>query len=101
MSWTGRWAPTRPTRLSAPHRPEPKRAPPPTARAPVSGGGGPPLVLEYQIADNAVYSDGKPVTCDDLVLAWAAQSGRFPGFDAATQAGYVDIANVECIPGQK
>ncbi len=63
--------------------------------------GGSPLVLDYQIADNAVYSDGKPVTCDDLVLAWAAQSGRFAGFDAATQAGYVDIANVECTPGQK
>nr|WP_245848696.1 ABC transporter substrate-binding protein [Mycobacterium palustre] len=62
---------------------------------------GAPLVLDYQIADNAVYSDGKPVTCDDLVLTWAAQSGRFPGFDAATQAGYVDIANIECIPGQK
>src|ERR1700739_11813 len=63
--------------------------------------GGSPLVLDYQIADNAVYSEGKPVTCDDLVLAWAAQSGRFPGFDAATQGGYIDIANVECIPGQK
>lgn len=67
----------------------------------VSVVGGSPLVLDYQIADNAVYSDGKPVTCDDLVLAWAAQSGRFPGFDAATQAGYADIANIECIPGQK
>lgn len=67
----------------------------------VSVVGGSPLVLDYQIADTAVYSDGKPVTCDDLVLAWAAQSGRYPGFDAATQAGYVDIANVECIPGQK
>jgi peptide/nickel transport system substrate-binding protein len=67
----------------------------------VSVVGGAPLVLDYQIADNAVYSDGKPVTCDDLVLTWAAQSGRFPGFDAATQAGYVDIANIECIPGQK
>ncbi len=63
--------------------------------------GGSPLVLDYQIADNAIYSDGKPVTCDDLVLAWAAQSGRFPGFDAATQAGYIDIANIECMPGQK
>ncbi|MFZ1177697.1 MAG: ABC transporter substrate-binding protein [Mycobacterium sp.] len=63
--------------------------------------GGAPLVLDYQIADNAVYSDGKPVTCDDMVLAWAAQSGRFPEFDAATQAGYVDIANIECMPGQK
>jgi peptide/nickel transport system substrate-binding protein len=63
--------------------------------------GGAPLVLDYQIADNAVYSDGKPVTCDDIVLAWAAQSGRFQGFDAATQAGYADIANVDCMPGQK
>ncbi len=67
----------------------------------VSVVGGAPLVLDYQIADNAVYSDGKPVTCDDLVLTWAAQSGRFPAFGAATQAGYVDIANVECMPGQK
>jgi peptide/nickel transport system substrate-binding protein len=67
----------------------------------VSVVGGSPLVLDYQIADNAVYSDGKPVTCDDLVLTWAAQSGRFPDFDAATQAGYIDIANIECIPGQK
>ncbi|OOK82066.1 bacterial extracellular solute-binding s, 5 Middle family protein [Mycobacterium kansasii] len=41
------------------------------------------------------------MTCDDLVLSWAAQSGRFPGFDAATQAGYIDIANIECTPGQK
>ncbi|TVS89605.1 ABC transporter substrate-binding protein [Mycobacterium helveticum] len=62
---------------------------------------GTPLVLDYQIADKAVYSDGMPVTCDDVVLAWAAQSGRFPGFDAATRGGYVDVANVECKPGQK
>ncbi len=63
--------------------------------------GGAPLVLDYQIADNAVYSDGKPVTCDDLVLTWAAQSGRFPGFDAATRAGYTDIAEIDCQPGQQ
>jgi peptide/nickel transport system substrate-binding protein len=48
-----------------------------------------------------VYSDGKPITCDDLVLAWAAQSGRFAGFDAASRAGYLDIENVECEPGAK
>ncbi len=63
--------------------------------------GGSPLVLDYQIADNAVYSDGKPVTCDDLVLTWAAQSGRFPGFDAGSQAGYVDVTSIDCQPGQK
>jgi len=60
-----------------------------------------PLVLDYQIADAAVYSDDKPITCDDLVLAWAAQSGRFPAFDAASRAGYLDIENIECQPGAK
>lgn len=60
-----------------------------------------PLVLDYQIADDAVYSDGKPVTCDDMVLTWAAQSGRFPGFNAASKAGYLDIAGIECQAGQK
>src|ERR1700761_4416142 len=60
-----------------------------------------PLVLDYVINDKAVYSDGKPVTCDDMVLAWASQSGRFPGFDAANQAGYREIASVDCAPGQK
>lgn len=60
-----------------------------------------PLVLDYQIDDKAVYSDGKPITCDDLVLAWAAQSGRFPQFAAASQAGYADIASIDCQSGQK
>lgn len=60
-----------------------------------------PLVLDYQISDQAVYSDGKPVTCDDMALAWVSQSGRFPFFDAANHAGYADIASLECIPGQK
>ena len=60
-----------------------------------------PLVLDYVISDKAVYSDGKPITCDDLVLAWAAQSGRFPAFEAANQAGYREIATVDCAPGQK
>ena len=60
-----------------------------------------PLILDYEIKPEAVYSDGKPVTCDDIVLAWAAQSGRFPGFDAASRAGYTDIAAVDCVPGQK
>ena len=60
-----------------------------------------PLVLDYVISDKAVYSDGKPITCDDMVLAWASQSGRFPAFDSASRAGYRDIATVDCAPGQK
>ncbi|MGE2834363.1 ABC transporter substrate-binding protein [Mycobacterium sp. SMC-4] len=60
-----------------------------------------PLILDYEIKPEAVYSDGKPITCDDMVLAWAAQSGRFPAFDAASRAGYADIASIDCAPGQK
>jgi peptide/nickel transport system substrate-binding protein len=60
-----------------------------------------PLVLDYEVSANAVYSDGKPITCDDIVLAWASQSGRFPAFDAANRAGYSDIASIDCAPGQK
>ncbi|MDH6247180.1 ABC transporter substrate-binding protein [Mycobacterium sp. OTB74] len=60
-----------------------------------------PLILDYKINDNAVYSDGKPVTCDDMVLAWAAQSGQFPAFDAANHAGYADVGVLDCQPGQK
>jgi peptide/nickel transport system substrate-binding protein len=60
-----------------------------------------PLVLDYEIADEAVYSDGESITCDDLVLAWAAQSGRFPGFDAASRAGYADVDRIDCQSGQK
>jgi peptide/nickel transport system substrate-binding protein len=60
-----------------------------------------PLVLDYEINASAVYSDGKPITCDDMVLAWASQSGRLPAFDAANRAGYSDIASVDCAPGQK
>ena len=60
-----------------------------------------PLILDYEINADAVYSDGKPITCDDMLLTWAAQSGRFPAFDAASTAGYRDIATVECVPGQK
>ncbi|GKT30006.1 Protein translocase subunit SecF, partial [Aduncisulcus paluster] len=60
-----------------------------------------PLVLDYTINEKAVYSDGKPVTCEDMVLSWFAQSGRLPDFDAASTAGYADISTVDCKPGQK
>ena len=60
-----------------------------------------PLVLDYEINSKAVYSDGKPITCDDMVLAWASQSGRFPRFDAANRGGYADIASIDCTPGQQ
>ncbi len=66
------------------------------------------LTIKYMIAPQAIYSDGVPMTCDDLVLTWAANSGRFmagennlPLFDAASTAGYSDIEKVDCITGSK
>ncbi|WP_174247046.1 ABC transporter substrate-binding protein [Rhodococcus rhodochrous] len=69
------------------------------------------LTVQYRLSPNAVYSDGVPMSCDDLVLAWAASSGRFtapdesgeqvPLFDAAHRGGYADIDRVDCRPGSK
>ncbi|MFD4292313.1 ABC transporter substrate-binding protein [Rhodococcus sp. NPDC058505] len=59
------------------------------------------LTVAYRINPDAVYSDGVPVTCDDMVLAWAAGSGRYPQFHAASRAGYADIDRVDCAPGGK
>lgn len=66
------------------------------------------LTVRYMIAPQATYSDGVPMTCDDLVLTWAANSGRFmagennlPLFDAASTAGYSDIDKVDCVTGSK
>ncbi len=67
--------------------------------------------IQYRLNPDGVYSDGTPITCDDLVLEWAARSGRFtkpgpagaqaPLFDAASTSGYSDIERVECQPGSK
>src|SRR5690606_34093865 len=66
--------------------------------------------IQYRLNPDGVYSDGVPTSCDDLVLAWAARSGRFtrpgdvgpvPLFDAASTAGYEDIERIECLPGSK
>ncbi|GAA4740050.1 ABC transporter substrate-binding protein [Gordonia alkaliphila] len=62
---------------------------------------GPSLTLRYTFAKDSVYSDGTQMTCDDIALAAAAMGGKLRGFDAATHAGYRDIARVDCTPGEK
>ncbi|WP_029898688.1 ABC transporter substrate-binding protein [Nocardia brasiliensis] len=66
--------------------------------------------IQYRLNPDGVYSDGVPTSCDDLVLTWAARSGRFtkpgdrgpvPAFDAASTAGYADIERVDCQPGSR
>lgn len=36
-----------------------------------------PLTVKYTLAKTATWSDGEPVTADDMMLAWAIQSGFF------------------------
>lgn len=60
-----------------------------------------PMTVRYDFNRDAVYSDGKPMVCDDLVLAATALGGKVRGFDAATNAGYRDIEKVDCTPGAK
>lgn len=43
-----------------------------------------PLVVKYTLAPTAMWSDGTPVTADDMMLAWAVQSGFFN--DSTTDA---------------
>ncbi|MFW0794564.1 ABC transporter substrate-binding protein [Gordonia sp. CPCC 205515] len=63
---------------------------------------GPALTLRYDFAPEATFSDGHAMACDDLLLAWAAMSGRMPGgFAPATTAGYRDIERVDCTPGTR
>ncbi|MGC4935857.1 ABC transporter substrate-binding protein [Gordonia sp. DT30] len=59
------------------------------------------LVLKYEFDPRATFSDGTALDCDDLVLAWAAMSGRFPQFAPASTAGYRDIDSVDCASGDK
>lgn len=70
------------------------------------------LTIQYRINPLAVFSDNDPISCDDMVLTWAARSGAFtkkspdgtvmvPMFDAASTAGYADIERVDCQAGAK
>ncbi len=72
---------------------------------------GDPFTVQYRLSPDSVYSDGVPMSCDDLVLTWAAGSGRFSEpdesgatvnvFDSSLRGGYADIERVECQPGSK
>lgn len=66
--------------------------------------------VQYRLNPDGVWSDGVATSCDDLVLAWSARSGKYtrpgehgpvPLFDAASTLGYADIERVDCVPGSK
>ncbi|WP_080742768.1 ABC transporter substrate-binding protein [Corynebacterium ulcerans] len=60
---------------------------------------GPNQQVIYKIADNAVYSDGKPVTCDAFLLAFTAGSMNSLFESHMPLAQQVD--HVECAAGSK
>ncbi|ADG97918.1 extracellular solute-binding protein family 5 [Segniliparus rotundus DSM 44985] len=64
-------------------------------------GQGEEFTVRYTFNPKAVWSDGVPMTCDDLVLAWAALAGRLPGAVPASKAGYELITNMQCAAGSK
>ena len=47
-----------------------------------------PLVVTYTVNEGVVWSDGEPVDADDLILAWAVQSGHYNNDDVS----YFDYA---------
>lgn len=55
-----------------------------------------PLTVRYTIAPTALWSDGVPVTPDDLVLEWAARSGLYDDVTPELDASGA-VANTEAL----
>ncbi|UED85006.1 ABC transporter family substrate-binding protein [Streptomyces profundus] len=61
-----------------------------------------PLQIDYSINPDAVWSDGTPIDCDDVLVWWTAQSGAFDGiFSVPGTQGIEDTARPECAAGDK
>lgn len=60
-----------------------------------------PLTVEYTFDEEAVWSDGEPVDCDDAYLLYIANSGKYPQFDTAGTTGYDLIDDLDCADGDK
>ena len=54
-----------------------------------------PQVVEYVIKDEAVWSDGTPISADDFVYLWENSNGSNPDIDIASTTGYELIDTVE------
>jgi ABC-type transport system substrate-binding protein len=60
-----------------------------------------PLTVEYTFNENAVWSDGEPIDCDDAYLQYISNSGKYPEFDPAGTTGYDLIESFTCADGEK
>ncbi|MFF3320549.1 ABC transporter family substrate-binding protein [Streptomyces sp. NPDC003035] len=54
-----------------------------------------PHVITYTIADKAVWSNGRPLTWEDLRGQWQALSGRDTAYEGYSNVGYADIVSVQ------
>lgn len=59
-----------------------------------------PQIVEYSIHPDAVWSDGEAVDCDDAMLWWAQQSGKYD-FSVIGTGGTEDTLMPECEAGDK
>ncbi|WP_084958539.1 ABC transporter family substrate-binding protein [Thermoactinospora rubra] len=60
-----------------------------------------PLTVKYTISDKAVWSDGTPIDCDDVLLWWAAKSGKGGEFQVDGTAGVETTKAPNCEKGGK
>jgi peptide/nickel transport system substrate-binding protein len=73
-----------------------------------------PLTVRYTFAEKAQWSDGNPIDCDDAVLAWAANSGRWPtgkrdldtgikltAFSSSRPGAWSNVEAPKCADGDK
>jgi peptide/nickel transport system substrate-binding protein len=58
-----------------------------------------PLTIEYTLSDNAQWSDGTPVTTDDLLLGWASGSGYYDDATLDEEGGVVSGTQYFTIAG--
>ncbi|HKR52035.1 MAG TPA: ABC transporter family substrate-binding protein [Pseudonocardiaceae bacterium] len=54
-----------------------------------------PQVATYTVRDEAIWSDGTPITWRDFTAQWQALNGSNKDFRIASSTGYTDIASVE------
>jgi peptide/nickel transport system substrate-binding protein len=73
-----------------------------------------PLTVRYTFNPKAKWSDGNPIDCDDAVLAWAANSGRWPtgkrdpetgakltAFSSVRPGAWANVEAPECADGDR
>jgi peptide/nickel transport system substrate-binding protein len=70
-----------------------------------------PLVVEWNVKKEAVWSDGEPVDCDDFYLIWLAGASKVTSkgeggadvsvWDSTFATGHEDITKVECSNNDK